>query len=175
MKGYRKTNKYFLFWGSIYSQWFKVKFKDKNGLEFSSAEQFMFYHKAKLFNDKESLNKIMNTSDPKKQKNLGRKVKNFNEEIWKDYRYKIILLGNYYKFSQNELLKKNLFSHNLYFVEASPVDSIYGIGLHYNNKESEDISKWKGLNLLGDAINETKNILEVNNLNLIKNLEDYLY
>jgi ribA/ribD-fused uncharacterized protein len=38
------------------------------------------------------------------------------------------------------------------FVEASPMDTIWGIGLAADNKRAGDPTKWSGLNLLGFAL-----------------------
>jgi predicted NAD-dependent protein-ADP-ribosyltransferase YbiA (DUF1768 family) len=42
------------------------------------------------------------------------------------------------------------------FVEASPVDGIWGIKLAENNPDADDETKWKGQNLLGKALDETR-------------------
>ncbi len=151
--GFRETPKYVLFWGSVFSQWYRSNFTDFNGVKFSSAEQFMFYHKALLFKDYEMAEAIMKTNDPKKQKEFGRKVKNFDNAIWDEHSFDIVTLGSYLKFSSNpEIRKEMLRFRSKKFVEASPVDKIWGIGLHYDDKNAEDPSKWKGSNKLGKAL-----------------------
>jgi ribA/ribD-fused uncharacterized protein len=62
-------------------------------------EQYMMAEKARLFNDSETLVEIMKSNHPKQIKDLGRQVKNFNEELWIQRRYSIVLKGNYAKFS----------------------------------------------------------------------------
>jgi len=42
----------------------------------------MMAGKAKLFNDTEILEKILNSETPNLAKSLGRKIRNFNPEIW---------------------------------------------------------------------------------------------
>jgi len=173
---FRITPKYFLFWGSIFSQWYKISFKDFNGTKFSSAEQFMFYHKALLFNDLDSVKLIMLTNIPREQKELGRKVKNFNEDIWIEYREKIVFLASFYKFNQNLNLKKELlFFMDKTFVEASPKDIIWGIGLHYNDEKAEDQKQWKGMNLLGRQLNLVALDIKNNSLKLMRTYEKDLY
>jgi len=175
-KGFRFTAKYFMFWGSIFSQWHKATFKDCDGTEFSSAEQFMFYHKARLFNDTESLKAIMATTDPKKQKALGRGVKGFTEELWIEHREKIVFLGSFYKFSQNKELRNDLlFFGDRTFVEASPVDKIWGVGLHYNDVRAEDPTQWNGLNLLGKQLNLAAKEIVTDSFALVHSYEDTLY
>ena len=45
---------------------------------------------------------------------------------------------------------------NQVLVEASPVDTIWGIGLAQDNPAAEDPDTWKGLNLLGFALMEVR-------------------
>lgn len=147
------TEKFVLFWGGVFSQWYKSKFKDKDGITFSSCEQYMMYKKAMLFNDGGTSAKILATDDVKKIKQLGREVKNFNEDVWNSHKFNIVVEGNFYKFTQNEDLKKELLKYDAKsFVEASPQDRIWGIGLHYDDVDALDSSKWKGKNLLGKTL-----------------------
>lgn len=109
-------------------------------------------------------------------KALGRKVTGFDEKIWKAEREKIVLQGNLHKFRQNEELKQKLLdTGDKVLVEASPGDSIWGIGesitigepttpvnfvlLGYSEQKAlENRDSW-GLNLLGKALVETRRIL----------------
>jgi hypothetical protein len=66
----------------------------------------------------------------------------------------------YCKFSQNDNLKTTLIKHEN-FVEASPYDRIWGIGLSETDPKIHDSSNWNGLNLLGQVLNDVrKTILE---------------
>ncbi len=68
--------------------------------------------------------------------------------------------ANIAKFSQNPELKKLLLeTGDRAFVEASPFDKIWGIGLTANKPAAYDRARWKGLNLLGDILNEVRNTL----------------
>ncbi len=90
------------------SQWWKSDFTiDTNN--YCCMEQYMIAEKARLFDDKEILEEIMKSKQPKQIKELGRKVRNFEEEVWKKKRYSIILNGNYAKFLQNKELRQLLF------------------------------------------------------------------
>ena len=44
----------------------------------------LYFYIAVLFKDDATAEKIMNTDSPKKQKALGRQVKNFDEAVWKE-------------------------------------------------------------------------------------------
>lgn len=164
-----KEKEIILFWGHQYkknkitksclSQWYPCKFKDET-MEYNTAEQYMMIQKAKLFNDNETLNLILEANTPKEYKQLGRKIKNFNHEIWDKNKFEIVFNGNLLKFSQNEDLKSFLLStQNKILAEASPYDSIWGIGIGENNNDAYDIMKWKGENLLGKALMKVRDEL----------------
>lgn len=144
----------------IFSQWFPCKFSGDNGVEYQSCEQYMMAQKALLFNDMVIYNKIMKSKSPKTAKALGRKVKNFNEDMWKAHREDIVKQGNLYKFSQNPELKKILLATgDKQLVEASPYDRIWGIGFKKSNALKVDQSEW-GDNLLGKALVAVRTQLE---------------
>ena len=145
-------NDFVFFWGGTFSQWCPSKFTINN-IEYNCAEQYMMAKKALLFRDKEAHNKIMNSKDPSYQKQIGRKVKNFDVDKWnskcRDYVYE----ANYAKFTQNtKMLEELLSTGNKEIVEASPEDKIWGIGLHQHDQRAWDKETWLGTNWLGEAI-----------------------
>ena len=143
-----------------FSQW-QESFFEVGGIEYFCAEQFMMAYKADLFNDLESMEKILNNDHPKIIKDLGRKIKYFDEKVWNENKYSIVLNGNYNKFNQNEEMKNILLSTgDKIIVEASPYDNIWGIGLSENEKEINNPNKWKGDNLLGFALMEVRDMLK---------------
>lgn len=146
------TDKYVFFWRGVFSQWHRSFFVVDN-IRYNAAEQYMMASKARLFNDQETLLKIMSTSDVREQKHLGRVVKNFNADIWADKCLDIVIKGNYAKFSQNPDMKNDLLdTGDRIMVEASPYDKIWGIGIGEDHPDILDESKWQGTNLLGKAL-----------------------
>jgi len=124
---------------------------------FTCAEQYIMVEKARLFKDKQIEEQIRQSSDPKEMKALGKKVKNFNQTIWDKVKYSIVLNGNYYKFSQNKPMRDFLLSTgNKILVEASPLDTIWGIGLKDDNPKANTPTMWRGKNLLGFALMEVR-------------------
>lgn len=152
-------DKYYFFCGGRCSQWFKSTFM-VDGIEYNCVEQFMMAQKALFFDDYEKFKAIMNTKDPKAQKNFGRLVNNYDDAIWSEVRYSIVLRGNMAKFTQNDELKRYLKSlAGKVIVEASPYDTIWGIGLGMDDPRRFDESKWRGTNLLGKALMEVRDKL----------------
>jgi hypothetical protein len=59
------------------------------------------------------------------------------------------------------MLKEELLSKSN-FVEASPYDCIWGIGMGKSEEGINDPDNWKGLNLLGKVLDEVKYLLNKN-------------
>ena len=144
---------------SPFSQWFPCSFA-ANGVTFNCAEQFMMHGKALLFGDAEVAQKILAAGHPRMHKALGRKVKNFDDAVWKRERLTIVKAGSRAKFTQNaELLAQLLATHGTVMVEASPYDRIWGIGLAATDPRALDRSTWRGQNLLGQILTELRDEL----------------
>jgi ribA/ribD-fused uncharacterized protein len=156
--GMRVTDKYVLFWGGVFSNFYPCNFETDDGV-WSSSEQYFMFLKAKFFEDDETAEKIKLAETPKEAKKLGRQVKNFDEKKWEDHRRTAMFMALENKFLQNKELKDELLSEEYKdksFVEASPVDNIWGIGLHYDDPLADDEKNWKGLNLLGKTLDHVR-------------------
>lgn len=162
-----KNVKYLFFWGhqpsrdgsitkSCLSQWWEAPFLVDNA-SYKTAEHYMMAQKAKLFNDDSAYHKIITCKTPAEAKKIGREVLNFDQSIWEAERFSIVKKANHHKFNQNPLLKEFLINtKNRVLVEASPVDSIWGVGMDKHNPNVLNPKKWKGLNLLGFALMEVR-------------------
>lgn len=130
------------------------------GTGYHSAEQFMMAEKARLFGDEEMRIQIMETLLPGQARALGRAVRGFSDGFWQERRLGIVLQGNREKFIQNEALGAYLLgTGDDILVEASPTDTVWGIGLEGDHEDSGYPHKWKGLNLLGFALMEVRDLL----------------
>jgi len=142
------------------SQWWPCRFT-LGDYKFSSAEQCMMLAKAFLFKDYQSANLILETNDPKRARDLGRNIANFDSVLWDQYKFGYIVQGNYAKFSQNKDLCDYLLSTgNSILVEASPRDAIWGIGMSSSSAFATDPLKWRGQNLLGFAVTKVREMLK---------------
>jgi ribA/ribD-fused uncharacterized protein len=160
--------KFLFFWGhtvkdeitkACFSQWFPFEFEE-SGIIYKTAEHYMMAGKAKLFNDHETLEEIVKSETPNQAKSFGRKVKNFDPRLWDKHKYEIVKRANLLKFSQNQKFKDFLLSTNdKILVEASPYDTIWGIGMLETDKRVENPSQWNGENLLGFALMEIRDEL----------------
>lgn len=138
------------------SQWYQSEFK-VDEITYFTGEHYMMAEKAKLFEDINIYNQILETRKQGKIKELGRQIKNFNQDIWDEYKYQIVVKGNFLKFSQNEKLKTFLINTNTkILVEVSPLDIIWGIGLSVDDKKVRNPHLWEGSNLLGFALMEVR-------------------
>lgn len=150
---------YHFFWGGVFSQWHKEEFY-VYGTRYNCAEQFMMAMKAITFNDVDTFTRIMNATEPRRQKALGREVKNFVPEVWDRLSPIIVFKGSVEKFKQNYYLLEELAkTGDKILVEASPHDKIWGIGLTEEQAKVTPRSEWPGENRLGNILTEVKTIL----------------
>lgn len=159
----RVTDKHVFFWGDFPSNWYPCHFtveRDGKTLEFFNSEQYFMWMKAITFGDEKTAEKILKRgNNPKTAKALGREVKNYDDKQWDKIRYDIMVAANYFKYSQNEEFKEALLNPEFdgkHFVEASPYDKIWGVGLGEDNPLVDDETNWKGTNLLGKALDEVR-------------------
>ncbi|SFP47047.1 MULTISPECIES: NADAR family protein [Actinomadura] len=150
--------KFLFFWGhrtpgpGYLSQWWPSPFT-VDGTTYATAEHYMMAGKARLFGDEETAAAIIAASHPRRAKDLGRRVRDFDEQTWQDHRVAIVTKGNEAKFAQNKELRDYLLgTHARILVEASPLDRVWGIGLAATDPRAEDVSAWQGENLLGFAL-----------------------
>ena len=144
---------------SCLSQWFPCSFAVE-GNNYTTAEQYMMAEKARLFGEEEIRRQILREAGPMACKRLGRKVSNFEKEVWDARCGEIVVKGNVAKFSQNSELKAFLLSTgNAILAEGAPRDKIWGIGMGKSNPLAQDPALWRGRNLLGFALMEVRDIL----------------
>ncbi|WP_129839218.1 NADAR family protein [Streptomyces sp. RFCAC02] len=141
------------------SQWWEAPFEE-DGHVFRTAEHYMMAHKAWLFGDGEIAGEVLAAGHPGEAKRLGRRVRGFDEESWERERYGIVVRGNAAKFRQHPPLRAFLTgTRKCVLVEASPVDRVWGIGLAAGDEAAARPSRWRGLNLLGFALMDVRDLL----------------
>jgi ribA/ribD-fused uncharacterized protein len=157
----RRVGNFTLFFGAedAFSNWHPCRFS-YHVVDFRSVEQFMMFSKAKLFGDEDIAEAVLATHLPKEQKALGRKVRGFDLDTWKAKRESIVYVGCREKFAQHPGLRTLLLATApTELVEASPYDVIWGVGLSEHHPDITDKSKWRGQNLLGQALMKVRDTL----------------
>jgi len=140
------------FYGGYNSQWFRCEFTIDR-IRYNCAEQYMMAEKARFFENTRIETSIMKAVNPKVQKALGRKIKDFDPVKWGKVARDIVYKGNYAKFFQNPTLRTLLLSTgDSTLVEASPYDAIWGIGIALGDPKVNDPTKWNGTNWLGEVL-----------------------
>ena len=162
--------KYLFFWGhqperdggigkGCLSQWWPCTFV-VDGQPFASAEHYMMWRKALLFDDTAVAARVLAARTPAEAKALGRQVSGFVGDVWEAERLPIVVEGNLAKFGQDPALRSYLLgTGSRVLVEASPQDRVWGIGLVASDPRAADPSQWLGLNLLGEALMEVRSRL----------------
>lgn len=143
-----------------FSNFYPCLFQDEEGIEFNCSEQYFMYQKCLTFDpeNRNLLTKILKETNPKKIKALGRKVRNYSEEVWQRDRYDHMVQGLKYKFDQNDNLKEILLETEGFIYEASPTDRIWGIGFSVGKAPEVDPLLY-GQNLLGLALMDVRDFI----------------
>ncbi|MCA9493218.1 MAG: NADAR family protein [Myxococcales bacterium] len=136
-----ETPKFLMFWGhtpragqtsvgkECLSQWYPSPF-ELGGQRLLTAEHHMMAEKARLFGDDEALAAILASTHPGEAKRLGRGVRGYDEDVWREPRFRIVVDGNVAKFGAHPDLRAFLLgTGDRVLVEASPQDAVWGIGL----------------------------------------------
>ena len=159
--------RFLFFWGhqvpkdgridkGCFSQWYEASFI-VGGERYRTAEHFMMAEKARLFGGELIRRRILDARTPGEAKKLGREIGGFDEAIWLRERFQVVVAANLAKFGQNAALRDFLVqTGDRVLVEASPVDSIWGIGLAADHLDAGRADQWPGLNLLGFALMEAR-------------------
>lgn len=144
-----------------FSNWYHAPFK-VDGKTFNNCEEYMMYKKAHITNaipgqseqniaaNTAIMAEILEHPSPARVKELGRKVKGYDEKTWANCRYSVVLDANRMKFfTHKNLAKKLLDTGTRTIAEAADYDKVWGIGLGPNDPRAQDEKQWLGQNLLG--------------------------
>lgn len=150
------AERYHFFWGGPFSQHHPSRFT-LDGERFGTAEHYMMWRKARLFADDAIAAKILAAPTPDAAKSLGRKVSGFEHTVWDAEKIGIVEAGSTAKFAQNDGLKRRLLNTApALLVEASPFDTVWGVGLAAEDPRIQDPANWLGENLLGQILTRTR-------------------
>ena len=74
------------------SQWWPAGF-EVDGRTFATAEHWMMWSNAILFDDPEAAAEVLVASHPQQAKAIGRQVRGFDQATWEKDRYAIVVAG----------------------------------------------------------------------------------
>jgi ribA/ribD-fused uncharacterized protein len=130
---------------------------DVDGVRYPTVEHYFQAMKAKEFDDKEMLEKIIKAKTPKAVKAMGKKVKNFVKEIWDAKRDEVMRTGVRAKFVQHPELRKQLLETGERQIgEADARNMYWGIGTSVSSEKSNHPEKWRGQNKMGKLLMELR-------------------
>lgn len=139
----------------MFSNWYALPnpIVDRQGREFPTMEHYMMVGKAELFGDVQAAENMLRCETPGKAKALGRKVRNFDDTVWKDHARRIVEDGCMLKFSQDKRCMRLLLdTEDKILVEASMSDQRWGIGMNASDPRRLNPGHWNGENWLGEVL-----------------------
>jgi ribA/ribD-fused uncharacterized protein len=155
----RVTPGYTFFYGSNepFSNWFPARFEEADevtgSVSFPTSEHHMMYCKAQHFGDTRMAEKIRSAAEPRRAKQLGRQVQGFVAGEWSRVARAYVYRGCRLKFTQNPQIQAALLATgDTQLVEASPTDTLWGVGLSERDERIMDPRAWRGTNWLGEVL-----------------------
>ena len=123
-------------------------------IRFSCSEQAYQYMKAILFGDMFAARRILEASDPARIRYLGKQVRGFDYNVWKNNQDDIMRRVLFAKFSQHDDLSKLLLDTGTKtLAEANSKDSYWAIGLPITSPNVLNTTTWaKNGNKLGQLL-----------------------
>jgi ribA/ribD-fused uncharacterized protein len=153
----KQSDTTFVFFGkhSILSNFHSMNIKIE-GNTYNCNEQYFQMSKAQFFGDQQTVDKIMQETDPAKMNTLGKQVKGFKKDIWKRQAKKVLKRANEAKFLQHPNAKDTLLATGQKRLGEGSPDPVYGIGMYLSSKTALDPNKWSGDNLMGQILTEIR-------------------
>lgn len=160
----KTTDTHVYFWRGPFSNWHRkaglITDTLNDGLSFHTSETHFMYWKALFFMDHRVAGLLEKEADPALSKKLGREIVGYDDKLWSCVRLGYMVLSNWFKFSQNpDLAKELLDTGDRVLVEASPYDTVWGVGLGEDDPLILDKVNWRGTNLLGVALMRVRTML----------------
>jgi ribA/ribD-fused uncharacterized protein len=144
---------------SVFSNFYSSPFTI-DGQRYANVEQYYQVQKAKRFADANSVIEILKVRSPRKCKEIGRNIANFNLNEWLQVADGVMLQGVKEKFLQNVSAREQLkATGTAILAEATRFDKYWAIGLDIGDFNTADIGNWPGSNKLGYILMNVRSMM----------------
>jgi len=130
-----------------------------NGSDYCCNEQYYQAEKARYFGDGNTLQKILQTTDPFIQLSLGKEVQGYKHDTWMERASDVLEEANRAKYHQNGQAREALLATGTRILGEASRDKTFGIGLALNDENVCDTSAWKGKNIMGKILTNIRDSL----------------
>jgi len=125
------------------------------------SEKAIMLCKAAVMGDLEIYQQILVAETPNEAKQLGRRIADFDDDLWNQVVCSVAFEVVWQKFSKIRSLQAVLLqTGDRLIVEATRADKVWGIGIDKGDPKISRPSEWKGANVLGWALMEARAALQ---------------
>jgi ribA/ribD-fused uncharacterized protein len=135
---------------SFLSNFYKCSFTVE-GITYNCGEQFIQQKHCECLGQDELAQRILSTSDPSIQKQLGGSIR-ADPRPWRDVARAEILPGIRAKFTQNPELASLLLNTGTRDIGEASTDPYWGVAMSLSNKDSLKKDMWSGKNVMGKVL-----------------------
>lgn len=134
--------------------------QDERTVSCGFSEKAIMLCKAAAMGDRSGYLRIARCRDPSEAKALGRQVEGFNDSVWDRIVCSVAFQVVFQKFSKTPKLQRALLATgDCVIAEATRNDVNWGIGIDRGDPRCTMPSQWRGCNILGWALMETRSAL----------------
>ena len=124
-----------------------------------NANKSLHCTKASVFNDRETFVKIKDEEDAATCQQIGRSVRNFDDEVWQRYVNGVAFQVAMQKFQGNDHLTTLLLSTSGSLLAEASLNSVWGTGLELTHEHAQVPTQWPGQNIQGEALMKVRDEL----------------
>lgn len=129
------------------------------GEHYFCVEQYVMAEKARLFNDKDRQEKIINSSNIEVIRQLAQQINGFDEAHWNRYKGSVVRWGNVAKFADNKNLFEGLIrTDNAILVNTNFDDLILGVRIGEQFKMGINPQNLKDENIVGFTLMKIRDL-----------------
>ena len=132
-----------------------------NGKHYNCNEQYIQSKKAELFNDWLSQREIMASSDPRQMKQLGKRIRGYNDAEWKQRSNDVIMDCVRCKVYSYRTIQDYLLATGDKCIGEGTPDRHFGVGIHIGDDRILDVEEWTGNNIMGKTLMEIRSEMKM--------------
>ena len=160
--GSQENENVFIFLGSKspLSNWDKDYLFTIDETDYLCVEQYVMENKCLMFGDIKAAQEVMFESEPRKMRNIGNHIRQYDHSEWVDMCEQIIEPAVLEKFRQNEAARNHILQTGSKIIGETSKNKKWGIGVHISDAHALKHESWDRENIVGNILMRARRKLQ---------------